>query len=119
MREKRKPKDYQVWLALATACFIAGMAYLYATEPPEHRGTVTVTTGSGLGAFDLMQAINCRDQEELETVWGIEPALAERIVACRDTLGPFELPEDLLRLPGVTEEQVAALWNRIKQEDNP
>lgn len=38
---------------------------------------------------------------ELERLPGIGPALAARIVADRDSRGPFRAPEALLRVPGI------------------
>lgn len=45
--------------------------------------------------------VNRAQIKELEQITGIGPALAARIVATRRRLGPFEGPEDLLRVPGI------------------
>lgn len=45
--------------------------------------------------------INHASVEELDTVPGIGPALAQRIVAFRRTNGPFARVEDLTRVPGI------------------
>lgn len=45
--------------------------------------------------------LNRATSKELETLPGIGPALAERIMKSRRTEGPFGKPEDLLRVQGV------------------
>lgn len=50
-----------------------------------------------LPRVDLNQA----DAKELETLPGIGPTLASRIVEDRRRAGPFSTPEDLLRVPGI------------------
>jgi competence protein ComEA len=45
--------------------------------------------------------VNRAQITELEQITGIGPALAARIVATRRRVGPFERPEDLLRVPGI------------------
>ncbi len=45
--------------------------------------------------------VNRAQIKELEQITGIGPALAARIVASRQRLGPFKHPEDLLRVPGI------------------
>jgi competence protein ComEA len=45
--------------------------------------------------------INTAALEELMTLDGIGPALAERILAFRDKNGPFQKPEDLMLVKGV------------------
>lgn len=45
--------------------------------------------------------INHASVQELDTVPGIGPALAQRIVAFRKANGPFARVEDLTRVPGI------------------
>ena len=45
--------------------------------------------------------INTAALEELMTLDGIGPAVAERILAFRDKNGPFQKPEDLMLVKGV------------------
>ena len=55
-------------------------------------------------AYDTPDAridINRADAEELQHLPGIGPVLGERIVAQREENGPFQSPEDLLRVPGI------------------
>jgi competence protein ComEA len=45
--------------------------------------------------------INSASLEELAQLSGIGPSYAERIVAYRDENGPFEKPEDLMKVKGI------------------
>jgi len=45
--------------------------------------------------------VNRAQIKELEQITGIGPALAARIVATRQRMGPFQSPDDLLRVPGI------------------
>jgi len=55
--------------------------------------------------LDLNQAT----QEQLMALPGIGPALAQRIVAYRKEHGPFASLDELLEVPGIGEELLAAL----------
>ncbi len=54
-------------------------------------------------------AINRATVDEVATLPGIGPVLAERIVAHRDEYGPFTTAEDLLGVSGIGEAKLAAL----------
>lgn len=53
--------------------------------------------------------INHASAEELDTVPGIGPALAQRIVAFRKANGPFARVEDLTRVPGIGPKTLEAM----------
>lgn len=65
-------------------------------------------TGSSTGRVNVNQA----QTKELEQITGIGPALAGRIISTRQRLGPFERPEDLLRVPGIG----PVVLRRIRQQ---
>jgi competence protein ComEA len=54
--------------------------------------------------------INAASAEALQSLPGIGPALAARIVADREARGPFRTPEDLLRVPGIGPKR----WEQIR-----
>ena len=74
-------------------------------DPPSYVSLVTAVKGQlrveaerGGAAVDL----NAADEAELARVPGVSPALARRIVATRDALGPFASLDALVAVEGVT-----------------
>jgi competence protein ComEA len=53
--------------------------------------------------------LNTADAKALETVPGIGPALAARIVAFREKEGPFARVDDLLKIRGIGEKSLAKI----------
>lgn len=54
--------------------------------------------------------LNRADVQALQTLPGVGPVLAERILAYRRTHGSFRTPEDLLQVPGIGSQR----WERIR-----
>lgn len=63
----------------------------------------------GGGRIDLNRA----DGAQLESLTGIGPALARRIIEDRRTNGPFETPEALIRVKGIGERSLARMADRV------
>lgn len=57
--------------------------------------------------------INQATALELESLPGVGPVLAERIVAHRDKVGGFQVVEDLLDVPGIGEAKLASLRDLV------
>lgn len=57
--------------------------------------------------------INTADASTLESLPGIGPALAQRIVEYRTANGPFASPGDLVNVPGIGEKKLAQLRDYI------
>jgi len=53
--------------------------------------------------------LNTADESELETLPGVGPELAERIVAFRERAGPYASSDDLLDVAGMTQGKLDAL----------
>lgn len=70
-------------------------------------GSVTNTSD---GVISLSQA----SASELETLPGVGPVLAERIVAHREAHGPFESVEGLLEVSGIGESKLASLRDLVR-----
>jgi competence protein ComEA len=70
-------------------------------------GGGAATTGDGL------VRVNQADAVALETLPGVGPVLAERILAHRDESGPFETVEDLLDVPGIGEGRLEAIRDLV------
>jgi len=64
-------------------------------------------TGTGL------VSLNTADVVGLQSLPGVGPVLAERIVAFREANGPFSVLEDLLEVSGIGEAKLAALRDLV------
>ena len=70
--------------------------------------------GSGQDVSGGVVDLNTADQATLETLPGIGPALAERIVAWREEHGGFSAVEDLLEVSGIGDGRFAELRERVR-----
>jgi competence protein ComEA len=57
--------------------------------------------------------INTATTSELQTLPGIGPALAQRIIDYRATNGPFQAPEDVVRVRGIGEQTFEQLRDLV------
>jgi competence protein ComEA len=73
-------------------------------------GDTAGTGGEGSAVVDL----NTADQTALETLPGIGPGLAGRIIAWRDEHGRFTAVEDLLDVSGIGDVRFAELRDRVR-----
>ena len=76
-------------------------------------GSGAAGAGGGAGAAAQVVDLNTADATALETLPGIGPALAERILAWRDEHGGFRSVEDLLEVSGIGEGRFAELQDRV------
>ena len=67
---------------------------------------------SVVGAIDGVD-VNTATASELESLPGVGPVLADRIVAYRDSNGSFVTVEDLLDVPGIGEAKLAGMRDDI------
>lgn len=75
---------------------------------------VPTEASQSLGSSDGRVAINVASATDLESLPGVGPVLAARIVAFRDDYGPFGAVEDLLDVPGIGESKLASLRDHIQ-----
>ena len=75
--------------------------------PTVEAGGAVVVAGDG-GVH-----INTADVSALQTLPGVGPVLAQRIVDHRMEFGPFTVIEDLLEVPGIGEAKLAALRDAV------
>ena len=84
-------------------------------QPPGTDGPATADTGGaeGDGAPVGPVDVNRADATELQTLPGIGPSLAERIIAHRESHGPFQQPGDLRDVSGIGEVRFQELADRV------
>jgi len=58
--------------------------------------------------------LNTASEAELDTLPGVGPATATRIIEDRRTNGPFRAPEDLMRVPGIGPKKFDALKDLVR-----
>ncbi|PZE26835.1 ComEA family DNA-binding protein [Curtobacterium sp. MCLR17_055] len=76
-------------------------------------GSVGGSAGTG-GEGSAVVDLNTADQAVLETLPGIGPGLAGRIIAWRDEHGRFTAAEDLLDVSGIGDVRFAELRDRVR-----
>lgn len=81
------------------------------THPLDPGGLTAESTGAS-GAGGLIN-LNTADAAALETLPGVGPATAVKIIADRDTNGPFSTTEDLMRVSGIGEKKFEAIADLV------
>jgi len=76
-------------------------------------GSTGGTMGGG-GGDDGVLSINQASPTDLESLPGVGPVLAERIVSHREANGRFEAVEDLLEVPGIGEAKLEAIRDLVR-----
>ena len=69
-----------------------------------------------LAVFLLALNLNTATPKQLESLPGIGPTLAKRIVDFREKKGGFKRVEELLAIPGISEKKWKALRDYLKVE---
>jgi competence ComEA-like helix-hairpin-helix protein len=77
---------------------------------PEAGGSSSQSMGAAQGA---KVDINTASAQELQTVPGIDAALAQNIVSYRDANGPFSSVDDLTRVQGMDMQKLDAVRNNL------
>ncbi len=111
------PKGMRVLLAGITVAALAALLFLrFHPELARCGHTLTVDTGSVHEqqqidplVSQLMVDLNTADEEALQRISGVGPALARRIVAYREKHGPFSAYEELLAVEGIGESKLAQM----------
>ena len=123
-KEERNGKVGGVYLVLAalTVLFAVSLAFLHKTsyEGTAH-GDYTVSvqekTDEITAPTRVLVNVNTADAEELETLTGIGPALAQAIVDYRAGHGAFRSAEDLLLVKGIGEAKLEGFRAEITLEE--
>ena len=72
------------------------------------------THGAAAPSKPAIVRLNQADVAALDTLPGVGPATAQRIIAWRDEHGPFGTVEDLLDVPGIGESKLGAMRELIE-----
>jgi len=97
----------------ATSDAVLGSLNLAASVGDGTRIVVPIETASFVGVVDGAVRLNSASVTELQTLPGVGPVLAERIVTHRESVGSFETVEDLLGVPGIGEAKLAAIRDSV------
>ena len=76
-------------------------------------GARTANPAAGGESSSPLVNINTADAKLLDTLPGIGPAMAQRIIEYRETQGPFTAIEDLKRVRGIGEAKFAKLKDKV------
>jgi len=92
-------------------------------DPPARSGIVEIVPGrseppstgaeQAPASFEHIVNINIATAEELQTLPGIGPALAQRIITYRVENGAFNTPEDLMQVSGIGQKRFDKIRPRI------
>jgi len=70
------------------------------------------STSTGVSSAGLVN-INTADSDGLQTLSGVGPATAQKIIDYRTSYGAFKTPEDLMNVSGIGEKTFAKLRDKI------
>ncbi|MCB9831858.1 MAG: helix-hairpin-helix domain-containing protein [Planctomycetes bacterium] len=108
--QRRRRQALLLVLILATGLVLP---FLRARARSEERADLRRLERDRPGRLDLNEA----DAESLESLPGIGPVQAERILARRRLLGPFRRADDLSRLPSIGKNRLDRIRDRVRTEE--
>ena len=103
------------FLLLLAAVFLTALAVLYLLAlKPAAGSDYTVTAQYQLEEPQKeLVNVNTAGREELESLSGIGPALAQRIIDHREANGPFQSVDGLLQVSGIGEATLAKFRDHV------
>lgn len=117
MERQEKSGGSYLFLALLTLLFLAGVWYVTATAQQAGSSDYSIVTERAAegetAPVRVLVDINTAGVEELDTLTGIGPALAQAIIDYRAEHGDFTSAEELLEVKGIGEAKLAGLREEI------
>ena len=117
METKEKTPNAYLWIVLLSLAFALLLFLHIRSLPRSEEGTWRVDTQyrSVEESAPVRERVNVNTAsvEELETLTGIGPSLAEKIVKEREENGTFDSREDLLRVKGIGESKLEDMREMI------
>lgn len=108
-------------LAALTLLFALALAVLHRTVPAGQAEAYAITVqeeaSQPTAPERVLVNVNTATLEQLDTLTGIGPVLAQAILDDRAANGPYETEEDLLRVKGIGEAKVALFRAEITFAD--
>jgi competence protein ComEA len=106
-------KRIGIWLSVV----IIGLGLVYVFKPrPVPPSPISVEAASAAIPTLSRLNINTASAQELESLPGLGPVTAQKIIEYRETHGPFARPEDLLIVEGIGEKTYRPLADLIRTE---
>ena len=120
-RQEKLPKVYFVLFAL-TVLFLSAVLCRAVTDrrlavTSDYSVTVQREASEAVIPGRTLVNVNTATAEELETLTGVGPVLAEAIVSYRDEHGAFKTPEELMNVKGIGEGKLSAFRAEITLTD--
>ena len=110
MSEKIRKAAGTALMVLTAAMIAAGCFPVRRPEPKEYSGQGKADpVVPAVSELAKDSPVNAWDAAALESLPGIGPVTAEKIVNEREGNGPFIYPEDLISVPGIGETKMALL----------
>lgn len=108
-------------LTIASVVFVAGLLLqktvfytpLQIPLTQVQLSTADVSVTNNASASDELVNINTATSAQLQTLPGIGPNLAEKIIAYRRANGPFRSVAELINVSGIGENKLNAIWNLV------
>lgn len=117
MERQEKGGSTDFFLALVTLAFLAAVLYLTSGANRAGREDYTVQTERNaeeeVAPERVLVNINTATAEELETVTGIGPVLAQAILDYRAEHGDFQTLDELLEVRGIGSAKLDAMRDEI------
>lgn len=112
----------EIFLLVLTLLFAAAAAALFFTGRPRSEGYTVTTQRDDAGPQEPQSGplnINTATAAQLETLDGIGPVLAQRIMDYRNANGPFASVDDLLEVNGIGPGILETIRPQITIEEEP